>query len=426
MLVSEKHIKQSKMMAFQFIVALFILVSYGEGHKTDCLFHNYAGGPGEVIATFKPTLPGKISLEFGSKTLSIFAKIVGFIPEVGGALSRLFGIIGDLTDNTVDNMKAFQKAINDLTDDIRKTVEDLKKYVDAKFDEYDYDKKSETLKGIYEQSRLCASFSSPSEKEFCLKDLMLGIVRLYPTFFTTEPKYETFEQLLPMTRQLADLQFATLLDTLNFTKVDPDYKMLIANFSVIAYNYFVHGINSIVNQHLNNTQAVSCKAVDEADFCNLYVPDQCVCLHISAFTCEQEWDNEDGCRCQNPDPKDTSSDSNCIYAVMVYQDSAIREIKDKLAPYHSNLELNIRKYWKADVGQTMEHWKELDIKAGAKESSYLPYCTEPTLSKGGVSYRGKEVAKYIAELVKFVQNELKAKLPRKISNSVKENLNFEL
>ena len=324
-------------------------------------------------------------------------------------------------------MMAFQKAINDLTDGTKKTVEDLKKYTDAKFDEYDYDKKSETLKGIYKHSRQCVSFSSPLVKEFCLKGLMLVIFRLYPTFFTTEPKYETFEQLLPLTRQFVDLQFATLLDILNITKVDPNYKILIANFSVTAYNYFVHGINSIVNQHLKNTQAVSCKAVDEYKYCipTCYIkPCQCVCMHIAAFTCEQEWDNEDGCRRQNPDPKDKSSDFNCLHAAMVYQHRAIREIKDKLASYHSNLELSIRKYWKVDVGQTMEHWKELGIKAGAKASSYLSYCTEPTLSKSGVSYLEKEVANYIAELVKFVQNGPKEKLPKKISNSMKEK--FEL
>ena len=83
-------------MIFKLVVLLFLLViiDAGEGFRTDCKFHNYSGGPGEVIAKFEPTLPGNVSLEFGSKAFGIISKLVGGIPEAGKALSILFGVVG--------------------------------------------------------------------------------------------------------------------------------------------------------------------------------------------------------------------------------------------------------------------------------------------------------------------------------------------
>ena len=363
-------------MIFKLVVLLFLLViiDAGEGFRTDCKFHNYSGGPGEVIAKFEPTLPGNVSLEFGSKAFGIISKLVGGIPEAGKALSILFGVVGAATDTTVDKLAALQKAINDLIADVKKTVVDLKKYVDAKFDEYDYDKKSEALKGLYDESTICSSFGRPDNIESCLHDLALSMVRKYPTFLPIDQKYETFEQLLPMTRQFADLHIAALTDILNIRKLDPDYKNMLANFSVNVYNYFVHGITVTVDQHLKNTSDLKYDQVDvvEIPVPLCYTPPCTWCYTIGAYTCEQAWDNGDGCQQQYPVP---ASAMNCMTAASFYPPECSKQLEIKRASYDSDLASNIRKYWKVDVGQTMEHWKKIGIQVGAKESSPRTYLT---------------------------------------------------
>lgn len=400
-------------MVLKLLVVFSLLLSHVDGYRTDCVFHSYSGGPGEVIAKFQPTLPGKISLEFGNASLKIFSSILGLIPEVGGARSALYGIVGTLTDNSVSNMRALEKAINDLIDDVRKTVEDLKNYVDAKFDEFDYDKKSEALNGIYDQSGLCAAFNIAVDKKSCLTSLVLDMVGEYPTFLPTDPKYETFEQLLPLTRQFSDLHFAVLLDTVNITKLDPDYKMALANFSIVAYNYFVHGINSIVDQHLKNIQGISCDTVGERQGCVPFCytsPCPCYCLHIGAFACQQQWDNGDGCRRQFPVPADSGNENNCYTSPWVWPFKARKAVTDQLTPYKTTLETAIRKYWLADVGQTMGHWKELGLKAGASNSSFLPYSAAPTLSNDDTGgYNGIHVARILDQHIKIMQNAIAIK-----------------
>ncbi len=366
--------KIAMMIFIKLVVLLFplVIIDAGEGFRTDCKFHNYSGGPGEVIAKFEPTLPGKVSLEFGSKAYKILTKLVGGLPEVGKPLSIFFGVIGAAIDPTMNDLAALQKAVNDLIADIRKTVMDLKKYVDAKFDEYDYDQKSKTLKGLYRQSTLCSSFENSDNIENCLYDLAFAMVREYPTFLPTDPKYETFEQLMPMTRQFADLHIAALLHLLKITKLDPDYKSMLANFTIVVCNYFIHGINVTVHQHLMNWKYPTYNVVDEVvtripdcyfDWCRR-------CESIGAYTCKQEWDNGDGCQQQYPVP---AKPVPCLIGT-VYSIDCYKLLLRNLYSYQSVLTLNIRKYWYIEVVQTLTKWKEIGIKLGAKESSYLwPY-----------------------------------------------------
>ena len=398
-------------MALNFLVVFCFMVGHVHGYKTDCSFHKFEGSPGEVIAKFEPTLPGKISMQFGDKSLKIYSRIVSLVPDVGGALSGLYGTIAGLTDNTIENMQTLQKTINDLTSDIRKTVLDLKDYVDAKFDEYDYDKKSDALKSIYDQSGFCAEFSSPSNKETCLKSLIVNLAASYPEFLPTDPKYETFEQILPMTRQFADLHFAVLLDTLLVTKVDSDYKNAIANFSVTSYNYIVHGINTIVDQHLKQIKGVSCKDVGLKQICVPYCispPCGCMCSSIETYACQQQWANDDGCKVQYPDPPDPS-EGNCFEAGFFWPTKAKNKLKGKLGTYKKDLEIAIRKYWGADVGQAMASWKKLGINAGARESSFLPYSLEPSASteSGGGGHFKRIVRKFLDGLIHALGDELK-------------------
>ena len=413
---------QQRLMALKFLVIFLFLLSQVEGYHTDCIFHKYTNAPGEVIAKFQPTLPGKISLQFGDKSLSIYSRIVSLVPEVGTALSALYGTIADLTDNTVDNIRKLQKTINDLIDDVRKTIMDLKNYVDAKFDQYDYDKKSEALKGIYGHSGLCADFSSPDNKVTCLKNLVLNMVGLYSTFLPADPKYETFEQLLPMTRQFADLHFAALLDILGLTELDKDYKSALAKFSVSVYNYFVHGINSIVDQHLKNVGGVSCSDIGEKRLCVAicYTPPcGCTCTEIGAYVCQQKWGKDDGCKAQHPNPADPS-EGNCFFAALFWPSKAKSKLKGKLGTYKKDLESAIRKYWGADVGQTMESWKKLGLKAGACKSAFLPYSANATTSTQGEGYDKGPIAKFIDELIHAIANGLKQKAEGKSTEGTLE------
>ena len=401
-------------MALRLLVVLSVLIMINNvgGYKTDCTFHSYAGNPGQVIAKFQPTLPGKISLSISEGFLKkIFNKLspdsleVRQLPGITGALGVLVGVIGDLTDNTVKNMEALQNAINDLIDDVRKTVNDLKTYVDAKFDEYDYDKKSDALKGIYLQSSLCTSFAHPPNKEACLKNMMFSMVEKYSVFLPDDPKYETFEQQLPLTRQFADVHFAILIDTLNMTNFDRDYKIILANFSVAVYNYFVHGINNIVHQHFNNIKGVSCNPVDERHFCVPICyssPCTCYCTHIGAYMCEQHWDSDDGCK---QEYSYAGEQDNCMIAGFTWPSKAKDRVQKKLATYKKDLETAIRKYWAADVGQTMENWKKLGIKVGAKDSSFLPYSINATTAEETQGAKNP-VLKFIGQIIHAIRNEI--------------------
>ena len=402
------------MIFIKLVVLLFplVIIDAGEGFRTDCKFHNYSGGPGEVIAKFEPTLPGKVSLEFGSKAYKILTKLIGGLPEVGKPLSIFFGVIGAAIDPTMDDLAALQKAVNDLIADIKKTVMDLKKYVDAKFDEYDYDQKSKALKGLYRQSTVCSSFGNPDNIEDCLHVLAFAMVREYPTFLPTHPKYETFEQLMPMTRQFADLHIAALLHLLKIKNLDPDYKSMLANFTIVVCNYFIHGINVTVHQHLKNWKYPTYNMVDEVDkldnspYCYLY-GDCHICVSIGAYTCTQQWDNGDGCQLQYPVP---AKPVPCVIGA-VYFHECFKLIYRNLDSYHSVLTLNIRSYWYIEVVQTLTKWKEIGIKLGAKESSYLwPYLPDPI--EQPTVFHNHAIGTMLGEYVRHMQNVAHATLSK--------------
>jgi hypothetical protein len=345
----------------------FIWLQSVLAYKTDCKFTEYSGGPGQVIATFTPTLPGNVSLSGSSTTWNMLSSIFGGIPVVGGALSSLFGIIGVATDNTIDNMMILEEAINTLIADINKTVYDLKEYTDAKFEEYDYDQKVLALHGIYYSAGYCASFSIPDNQLDCLKNLNLDITELYPTFFPTDPKYETFEQLLPLTRHYIDLQMAVLVDIIALTNKDVDYTSHLATFSVIAYNFYVSSVLTIVQEHKNNSiNSVQCQALGWKPSDNI------ICFYYDQLECHTEWDNGDGCSLRTPGGSGycAYSCADCTrYIADQYRVKFSLIVKRKVR-YFPVLTRNIKDYWNIDMGQAMEYYKEMGIMAGAEPSDY--------------------------------------------------------
>ena len=60
-------------------------------------------------------------ITYGGKVLDIVGAIVSGAPFIGGALGALFDTIGALTDNTIEDMKTFQEALNKLSESIDKT-----------------------------------------------------------------------------------------------------------------------------------------------------------------------------------------------------------------------------------------------------------------------------------------------------------------
>ena len=406
--------------------SLFLTLLYltdGEAHKGDCVFHSYEGGPGQVIATFEPTLPGNISLTYGGKVLDIVGAIVSGAPFIGGALGALFDTIGALTDNTIEDMNTFQKALNELSISINKTIKDLKHYMDAKLDEHDYHLKLDTLKGLYQSSGLCASFSNPHNQDFCLRSLLLDIFNKYPTFLPADPKYQTFEQLLPLARQFADLHFGVLTDLINITNMDQDFLNALKNSSVVTYNYFVLAISKIIDQHE--------KAVHE-DFSYSHLDfrqtacylDICRCFASNAIEFSQQWDNDDGCTMQEPDPKCNGCIhcGNILYKIWLPSETKY-EIARRRRSYITDLVSNIKKYWDIEVGRAMITWKKMGMKVGAEDSSYLPYDPD---SKGlSVHERdGGHLQLYFSllqEQLKFAQATAKYALMKQEVRAAQEN-----
>ena len=169
---------------FTVIVACFqaAMYAYEENSCNTCQVTPYEGRPGQVIATFTPTLPGHVSFESSTNVFDYMSNIFSAVPVVGGVLGGLLDVIGTATNNEVSNMLILKEAIDDLIDDITTTINDLKDYVDAKFDEFDYDLKTQSLHGIYYSAGYCQSFGKPDNVEDCLKSLKCGHYKPFANF----------------------------------------------------------------------------------------------------------------------------------------------------------------------------------------------------------------------------------------------------
>ena len=340
-------------------------------YSTDCAFHPYQGPPGEVILRFTPTLPANLSLHFSTNLVSIWANVVGAVPGVGSALGAFYGVIADLTDPTAGDLNKLVAGVNKLIEGVRATITDLQNYMDAKINQHDLDLKIQTLKGHLTAGTHLFLYHDAAEKKRSLAALNVDLLSSQPTFLTNDPKYVTFEQLLPLTRTFVGLHMATLVELFNMTK-SQDYRNEIKSLSITAYNWYKLAVPQVIKQHTSfsepecwsdNVKHTACIP----DFFTYSRPATCYGCTMTGVTCKQDWRDGDGCQ-----QSVSHGAENCLFTV-----SDAPKAKNALVPlretYFKQKSTSIKTYWRVEMGDDMEQLKQLGIKAGATESQYTTH-----------------------------------------------------
>ncbi len=349
-------------------ICLLLALPHCWAYRTDCQFHQYQGPPGEVILKFTPTLPAKLTLHFSTNLVSIWANIVGAVPEAGSVLGAFYGTLADLTDPTAGDLNKLVAGVNKLIEGVRTTVTDLKNYMDAKINQHDLDLKIQTLKGHLTAGTHVFLYHDAAEKKRSLTALNVNLLSSQPTFLSNNPKYETFEQLLPLTRTFVGLHMAVLTELFNMTK-SQDYKNELKSLSVTAYNWYKLAVSQVIKQHTTYPKP-QCWVDGVKQVCVpiLYTSQtQCVSCTMTGVTCKQDWRDGDGCQ-----QSVTHGPENCL---MNMRDTP--RAKNALVPlretYFKQKSTSIKTYWRVEMGDDMEKVKQVGIKAGATESQYTTH-----------------------------------------------------
>ncbi len=351
------------------LISICLLLALGPpqcwAYRTDCQFHPYQGPPGQVILKFTPTLPAKLSLHFSTNLLSIFTDIVGVVPVAGSVLGSFYGTLADLTDPTAGDLNKLVAGVNKLIDGVRTSINDLKNYMDAKINQHDLDLKIQTLKGHLTAGTHLFLYHDAAEKKRSLTSLNVDLLSSQPTFLTKDPRYETFEQLLPLTRTFVDFHLAVLTELFNMTK-SGDYKNEIKSLSVTAYNWYKLAVSQVIKQHTSFPEP-ECASDNVKQVCIHMMTTTCVSCTMTGVTCRQDWKDGDGC------DHDVSHDpESCLLNA---RDTPLAKKGLQLAreSYFQKKSTSIKTYWRVEMGDDMEKLKQIGIKAGATESQYTTH-----------------------------------------------------
>ena len=336
-------------------------------YSTDCNFHPYKGPPGEVIAELKKTLPADISHQFSKNALSIMSGIMDAVPEACSAFNVFFGTIAGLTDPTGDDHAKLVSSVGTLLADIRQTVSDLKEYIGTNIDQDDFELKTQSLHSYLMEGAKIYSLQGAEEKKTSLRNLNIRLILSQPTFLPGSPNYETFEQLLPLTRTFVDLHMATLIELFILTNYSEDYKEAIKSLSVMSYNWYVAAVAQIVNEHSSSFPAPTLAVTDKKYSCIplSHGPEHCRCTSITGVTYQQVW--KDGAGCNG---SITHEATDCIILVADLH-KADSTLKQKRNVYITNMTESIKTYWRVEMGDAMEKLKQVGFKAGSTESQYI-------------------------------------------------------
>ena len=354
-------------------------------YSTDCNFHPYKGPPGEVIAELKNTLPADISHQFSTNALSIMSGIMDAVPEAGSAFNAFFGTIAGLTDPTTGDHDKLVSSVDTLLADIRQAVSDLKEYIGANIDQDDFELKTQSLHSYLMEGAKIYSLQGAEEKKTSLRNLNIRLILSQPTFLPGSPNYETFEQLLPLTRTFVDLHMATLIDLFVMTNYSEDYKEAIKSLSVMSYNWYVAAVAQIIDQH-SSSFPVPTLAVNGEKY---------VCTGV---TYQQEWKDGAGCK-----ESITHEATDCAVLVADFH-KADNALQHKRNVYIAHMTESIKTYWRVEMGDAMEKLKQVGLKAGSTESQYITLVDAVNaISTNALGYVYEDIRLYTNRLFLFVQ-----------------------
>ncbi len=338
-------------------------------YKTDCKFHPYQGPPGEVIAKLERTLAADISFQFSRNALSIMSGILGADPEADFDFSTFFGTISGQTDPTADDLHELETSVNRLIADIRQTVSDLKEYVGANVDQHDFELKTQSLHSYLLQAANIYSLHGADAKKKSLWKLNIQLILNQPTFLPGNPNYETFEQLLPLTRTYVDLHMAALMELFVLTDYSNDFKEAIKSLSIMSYNWYVAAVAQIINRHSSSFPTPTLAVIDEKYSCTTFNhgPEKCRCSSVAGITYQQEWKNGAGC---NDSITHEATDCAVLVSDLHKAESALRHSLDV---YIAHMSESLETYWRVEMGDAMEKLKQVGLEAGSTESQHITF-----------------------------------------------------
>ncbi len=338
-------------------------------YKTDCKFYRYHGPPGEVIAKLERTLSADISFQFSRNAVSIMSGLVGAVPDADSTFNTFFGGIAGLTDPTADDFLKLETSVNSLIADIRQTVSDLKEYVGANVDQYDFQLKTQSLHSYLLEAANIYSLHGADAKKKSLWKLNIQLILNQPTFLPGNPNYETFEQLLPLTRTFVDLHMATLMELFMLTDYSNDFKEAIKSLSIMSYNWYVAAVAEIINRHSSSFPVPTLTVIDQKSSCTPFNhgPEHCRCSSVAGITYQQEWKNGAGC---NDSITHEATDCAILVSDLHKAESALRHSLDV---YIAHMSESLETYWRVEMGDAMEKLKQVGLEAGSTESQHITF-----------------------------------------------------
>ncbi len=338
-------------------------------YKTDCKFYPYHGPPGEVIAKLERTLSADISFKFSRNAVSIMSGLVGAVPDADSTFNTFFGGIAGLTDPTADDFLKLETSVNSLIADIRQTVSDLKEYVGANVDQYDFELKTQSLHSYLLEAANIYSLHGADAKKKSLWKLNIQLILNQPTFLPGNPNYETFEQLLPLTRTFVDLHMATLMELFMLTDYRNDFKEAIKSLSIMSYNWYVAAVAEIINRHSSSFPVPTLTVIDQKSSCTPFNhgPEHCRCSSVAGITYQQEWKNGAGC---NDSITHEATDCAILVSDLHKAESALRHSLDV---YIAHMSESLETYWRVEMGDAMEKLKQVGLEAGSTESQHITF-----------------------------------------------------